>query len=99
MSDDGYVGFVELIDGVIRIVVDVIFGGYFDLISGLYNWYGCVVVSLEVVVFVVSGVCTVVLRMLFVVVDIRLFDVDLWGWFCVEGFGAMFFDVVDIVVC
>jgi hypothetical protein len=94
-ADDGYDGQAELLDGDTAIAVSVRLRGHFDPISGSYNWYGRVAADGQVTALVGAGTRKVVLRTPHAEVPTTLSDVDPWGRFRVEGFGAAPFPVVD----
>jgi hypothetical protein len=68
--------------------------GHFDAISGSYSWYGRIAAEPAVTALVDAGVRTVTLRTLHGAASTRLGDVDPWGRFRVEGFGAPPFPVL-----
>jgi hypothetical protein len=92
---DGYDGPAELVDGDAAIAVSVRLRGHFDPISGSYNWYGRVAADPQVTALVSAGTRKVVLRTAHAEVPTALSDVDPWGRFRVEGFGAAPFPVAD----
>ncbi|MDT4981773.1 MAG: hypothetical protein QOG07_3652 [Pseudonocardiales bacterium] len=94
-GDDGYDGPAELLAGDTAIAVSVRLRGHFDPISGSYHWYGRVAADAHVTKFVDAGTRQVVLRTPHAEVATTLSDVDPWGRFRVEGFGAAPFPVLD----
>lgn len=94
MRDDGYEGPAEIISGSRALAVSVRLAGHFDAISGSYSWYGRVAADPAVAALVDSGTRTVVLRTPQGEAETPLADVDPWGRYRVEGFGAPPFTVL-----
>jgi hypothetical protein len=89
--DDGYEGPAELVDGASVLPVAVRLAGYFDAISGSYRWYGRV--GADPAVTALAGARTFTLRTPHGAAVTPLADVDPWGRYRVEGFGAPPFEV------
>jgi Domain of unknown function (DUF4873) len=94
-DEDGYYGLAELLAGDAAIAMSVRLRGHFDPISGSCSWYGRVAADPEVTGLVDAGTRKVVLRTAHAEVPTTLSDVDPWGRFRVEGFGAAPFPVLD----
>jgi len=94
MRDDGYDGPAEIISGSSSLSVSVRMAGHFDAISGSYSWYGRVAADPAVAALVDGGTRTVVLRTPQGEAETPLTDVDPWGRYRVEGFGAPPFEVL-----
>ena len=94
MKDDGYDGPAQIISGSTSLSVSVRLAGHFDAISGSYSWYGRVAADPAVDALVDGGTRNVTLRTPQGEADTPLSDVDPWGRFRVEGFGAPPFDVL-----
>ncbi len=92
--DDGYEGRAEIISGDTVLAVSVRLAGHFDAISGSYSWYGRVGADPAVAALVDGGARTVTLRTPHGAAVTPLSDVDPWGRFRVEGFGAPPFRVM-----
>ncbi len=94
-DDDGYEGQAEIISGDTVLAVSVRLAGHFDAISGSYSWYGRIAADPAVTALVDDGGArTVTLRTPHGAADTPLTDVDPWGRFRVEGFGAPPFAVM-----
>ncbi|SDJ44422.1 protein of unknown function [Frankineae bacterium MT45] len=93
-EDDGYSGPVELIgsDGA-ALTVGATLTGHFDPLSGKYSWYGRLDADPAVTTLVQGGARRVTLRSPFAEVSTSLSDVDPWGRYRVEGFGAPPFEI------
>ena len=94
MPDDGYAGAAEIVSGESVVPVSVRLAGHFDAISGSYSWYGRVAADPAVTALVESGARGVMLRTPEGAAVTALSDVDPWGRYRVEGFGAPPFAVL-----
>ena len=94
MKDDGYDGPAEIISGTTSLSVSVRLAGHFDAISGSCSWYGRVAADPAVAALVDGGARTITLRTPQGEAETPLTDVDPWGRYRVEGFGAPPFEVL-----
>jgi hypothetical protein len=94
VRDDGYDGPAEIISGSTSLSVSVRLAGHFDAISGSYSWYGRIAADPAVAALVDGGTRTVTLRTPQGEAETPLTDVDPWGRYRVEGFGAPPFEVL-----
>ena len=94
MRDDGYEGPAEIISGSTSLSVSARLAGHFDAISGSYSWYGRIAADPAVAALVDGGTRTVTLRTPQGEAETPLTDVDPWGRYRVEGFGAPPFEVL-----
>ena len=94
MRDDGYDGPAEIISGSTSLDVSIRLAGHFDAISGSYSWYGRIAADPAVAALVDGGTRAVTLRTPQGEAETPLTDVDPWGRYRVEGFGAPPFEVL-----
>ena len=94
MRDDGYDGPAEIISGSTSLAVSIRLAGHFDAISGSYSWYGRIAADPAVAALVDGGTRAVTLRTPQGEAETPLTDVDPWGRYRVEGFGAPPFEVL-----
>ncbi|SOD72353.1 uncharacterized protein DUF4873 [Jatrophihabitans sp. GAS493] len=96
--EEGYTGPVELVgNGVAGVTVGATLTGHFDPLSGKYSWYGRLEADPAVAALVHGGTRRVTLRSPYAEVSTSLSDVDPWGRYRVEGFGAPPFEIaVDL---